>query len=76
MLDILSAIWSFITGLIGFVGDLIASAITLIRLLVDSVGYLSGALFLLPGELAVFGVVFITIMILNRISHGDNSGGS
>lgn len=74
MLDILKGIWDFITSLISFINDFINSIVRLFGLLVDSLGYLSGALFTVPGELLAFGIGFITIMVMNRLTSGDNSG--
>lgn len=73
MLSLLSGIWDFITSIFSFVADFIASIVRLFSLLTNSLGYLSGALFTVPGELLAFGVGFIMIMVLNRLTGGNNS---
>lgn len=74
MLSLLSGIWDFITSIFSFVADFIASVIRLFGLLTQSLGYLTGALFTVPGELLAFGTGFILIMVLNRLTGGNNSG--
>lgn len=74
MLSFLSGLWDVITSLFSFLFDFIFSIVRLFALIPDFLGYLSGALFVVPGELMAFGSAFIFIMVLNRLTGGNNSG--
>lgn len=74
MLSLLSGIWDFITAIFTFVADFIASIVRLFVLLASALSYLGGVLFIVPGEFLAFGVGFITILVLNRLTGGNNSG--
>lgn len=76
MLDILYSIWDLITSAVQFVVDLFSSLINLLILLYQSLGYLVSYIFIVPGELLIFGLVFIFIFIFNRLSFGSNGGDS
>lgn len=76
MIDILMSFVEVLKGLLSFITDFFKSLLTIYSLLAQCSAYLQSIIFIVPGELLIFGVVFMLIFIFNRLSFGSNGGDS
>ena len=72
MLKAVQAILAALNGLIEFVSGLVTGLINAILMISQASQMAVTLIAFLPAGLAVFAVVFIAIMIINRLSFGSN----
>jgi len=72
MLKAVQAILAALNGLIEFVSGLVTGLINAIGMISQASQMAVTLIAFLPAGLAVFAVVFIAIMIINRLSFGSN----
>lgn len=72
MFNFFTQVWDAISGLISFVTDMVKDLIMLFGLVLQIPNIINGLQFLVPSFLLVFGIAFVAIYVINRISGGRN----
>ena len=54
--------------------DLITNMIAGLIMVLNGLKYINSLIFIIPGGLLIFGLCFLMIFIINRLSFGSNGG--
>lgn len=76
MIEMFGSIFRTFQTMITTVCDLISNMIAGLIMVADGLKYINTLIFIIPGGLLIFGLCFLAIFIINRLSFGSNGGGS
>lgn len=76
MIEMFGSMFRTFQTIITTVCDLITNIIAGLIMVVDGLKYINTLIFIIPGGLLIFGLCFLVIFIINRLSFGSNGGGS
>lgn len=76
MIEMFASIFRTIQSMITAICDLITNLIAGITMLAAGLEYINGLIYIIPGGILLFGLCYLTIFIVNRLSFGSNGGGS
>lgn len=72
MLEFFTSIGQYLLSIGQLIVSLISDLITSVLFLYQSLAYFNSLLFLIPGSILIFGVIYLSIFIFNRLSLGSN----
>lgn len=72
MLQFFTSLGQYLLTIGQLIVSLISDLITSILFLYQSLSYFNSLLFLIPGSILIFGVIYLSIFIVNRLSLGSN----
>lgn len=76
MIEMFGSMFRTFQTIITTVCDLISNMIAGLIMVADGLKYINTLIFIIPGGLLIFGLCFLIIFIINRLSFGSNGGGS
>lgn len=72
MISVVKAILAGLNSIVEFITGFVSGLVNFIGMLGQIVATLPVYVVILPAGLAVFAILFITIMVINRLSFGSN----
>ncbi len=76
MIEMFGSMFRTFQTIITSVCDLITNMIAGLIMVLNGLKYINSLIFIIPGGLLIFGLCFLMIFIINRLSFGSNGGGS
>lgn len=74
MIEMFGSLFRTFQTIITSVCDLITNMIAGLIMVLNGLKYINSLIFIIPGGLLIFGLCFLMIFIINRLSFGSNGG--
>ncbi len=74
MIEMFGSMFRTFQTIITSVCDLITNMIAGLIMVLNGLKYINSLIFIIPGGLLIFGLCFLMIFIINRLSFGSNGG--
>ncbi len=74
MIEMFGSMFRTFQTIITSVCDLITNMIAGLIMVLNGLKYINSIIFIIPGGLLIFGLCFLMIFIINRLSFGSNGG--
>ena len=74
MIEMFSSLFRTFQTIITSVCDLVTNMIAGLIMVLNGLKYINSLIFIIPGGLLIFGLCFLMIFIINRLSFGSNGG--
>lgn len=75
MIEMFASMFRTFQTIITTISDLITNIIAGLIMVANGLKYINTLIFIIPGGLLIFGLCFLMIFIINRLSFGSNGGG-
>lgn len=75
MIEMFGSMFRTFQTIITTICDLITNIIAGLIMVANGLKYINTLIFIIPGGLLIFGLCFLMIFIINRLSFGSNGGG-
>ena len=74
MIEMFGSMFRTFQTIITSVCDLITNMVAGLIMVLNGLKYINSLIFIIPGGLLIFGLCFLMIFIINRLSFGSNGG--